>query len=189
MVNEEKSHSLQGTLDLILLELVVQSHYSMRQRTWFYWVFEPRGINLLLGSCHHFSYAPTISPACPTCFILPGTCSSRRSWSAHDLDLLHLASWSWWWVHLGLAAAAADAAAQGGTDDAKDNSGPTPGAQVHNDEADGIAQRRNVLRLHRVDAKYNRQQGPTTSGSNHNCVLWSAKNDLDRCMAKRRFSG
>ena len=75
-------------------------------------------------------------------------------------------------VHLGLAAAAADAAAQGGTDDAKDNSGPTVGAQVHNDEAEGIAQRRNVLRFHRVDAKCNRQLDPTTSGSNHNCVLW-----------------
>lgn len=59
-----------------------------------------------------------------------------------------------WRVHLGLAAAAANAAPQGSTYDAQDDSGPTPGTQVHNDEADSIAKCSNILRLYRLrDAK------------------------------------
>ena len=59
-----------------------------------------------------------------------------------------------WRVHLGLAAAAANAAPQGSTYDAQDDSGPTPGTQVHNDEADSIAKCSNILRLYKLrDAK------------------------------------
>ena len=90
-----------------------------------------------------------VLPACPSFH-----CSSRGSRSAHHLHLLHLANRRGWRVHLGFAAAAANAAPQGSTYNAQDDSGPTPGTQVHNDEADSIAKCPNILRLYKLrDAK------------------------------------